>query len=62
MIMEVCKMNFHTVMLLQCKVCTLMAPMGRGKEYLLIVLVVPRDGHLTSGVFFAEGSFVVKKC
>lgn len=32
-VMEVCKMNFHTVMLPR-KVCTLTTSVGRGKEHI----------------------------
>lgn len=31
--LDVCKMNFHTVMLLQCKVCTVMVSIGGGKKH-----------------------------
>lgn len=32
--MEVCKMNFETPMLLECKVCTSVEVIARGKEYI----------------------------
>lgn len=44
LILDICKINFHTVMLLQCKVCALMVSIGGEKVHFLIVSVVPRDG------------------
>lgn len=44
LILDVCKISFHTGMLLQGKVCTLMVSIGGEKVHFLVVSVVPRDG------------------
>lgn len=38
--LDVCKMNFCTVMLLQCRVCTSMASVGRRAYFLTVLLVL----------------------